>query len=146
MFRFESARKSLKTMSRIETFLVKGPDGKTNRRDCGVRAIDVSIYRFMKIQTNPRTQGSVLLVSLLTASVIGVALGSYLTLTSTQHQSVHRSTTWNEGIPVAEAGIDEALNHIRYHGIENLSANNWTWGLDGRYHKQRFVGTNGAYF
>ena len=100
----------------------------------------------MKIQTNPQTQGSVLLISLLTASVIGVALGSYLTLTSNQHQSVYRSMTWNEGIPVAEAGVEDALSQIYKHGVTNFSANNWTWGTDGRYHKQRFVGTGGAYY
>ena len=100
----------------------------------------------MKIQTRPQTQGSVLLVSLLTASVIGVALGSYLTLTANQHQSVYRSMTWNEGIPVAEAGVEEALTHIYYYGVTNFAANNWTWGTDGRYHKQRFVGATGAYY
>src|SRR3989441_3562676 len=100
----------------------------------------------MKIQTKSQNQGSVLLVSLLTAAIIGTALGSYLTLTSNQHQSVYRSMTWNEGIPVAEAGIEEALTQIYYHGITNLTANNWTWGLDGCYHKNRYVGANGAYY
>ena len=100
----------------------------------------------MQIETNPQTQGSVLLVSLLTASVIGIALGSYLTLTSNQHQSVYRSMTWNEGIPVAEAGVEDALTQIQYYGITNFSANNWTWGTDGRYHKQRLVGSDGAYY
>ena len=100
----------------------------------------------MKIQTKAQTEGSVLLVSLLTASVIGVALGSYLTLTSNQHQSVYRSNIWNEGIPVAEAGVEEALSQIYYHGITNFSANNWTWGLDRGYHKTRYVGDAGAYY
>src|ERR1044071_7630307 len=100
----------------------------------------------MKIQTSPQTQGSVLLVSLLTASVIGFALGSYLALTSSQNQSVFRSKTWNEGIPVAEPGIEEALNQIPYYRIANFAANSWSWGLDGCYHKQRFVGSEGAYY
>src|SRR5712671_5507960 len=100
----------------------------------------------MKLQIKSQTQGSVLLVSLLTASVIGVALGSYLTLTSTQNQAVFRSMTWNEAIPVAEAGVEEALTQIQYYGIANFSANNWTWGTDGRYHKTRSVGNAGAYY
>ena len=99
----------------------------------------------MKIQTKSQTDGSVLLVSLLTAGVIGIALGSYLTLTANQHQSVFRSMTWNEGIPVSEAGIEEALTQIHYYGITNFSAN-WTWGTDGCYHKKRFIGTDGAYY
>ena len=100
----------------------------------------------MKIQIKSKVQGSVLLVSLLTATVIGIALGSYLSLTANQHQSVFRSMTWNEGIPIAEAGIEEALTQVHYYGITNFSANHWTWGLDGCYHKNRSIGTNGAYY
>jgi len=84
----------------------------------------------MKIQTKSQTEGSVLLVSLLTAGVIGIALGSYLTLTANQHQSVFRSLTWNEAIPVSEAGIEEALTQIHYYGTTNFSAN-WTWDWMG---------------
>ena len=84
-------------------------------------------------------------MSLLTAAVIGTALGSYLTLISNQNQSVFRSMTWNEAIPVAEAGIEEALTQIHYYSTTNFSAN-WTWGLDGCYHKKRSVGTDGAYY
>src|SRR3989442_3925935 len=96
----------------------------------------------MKIQTKSQTEGSVLLVSLLTAAVIGIALGSYLSLTANQHQSVFRSMTWNEGIAVSEAGIEEALTQVHYYGIANFSTNKWTWGLDGCYHKKRSIGTN----
>ena len=100
----------------------------------------------MKIQTKSQTEGSVLLVSLLTAAVIGIALSSYLSLAANQHQSVFRSMTWNEGVAVSEAGIEEALTQIHYNGITNFSANHWTWGLDGCYHKQQSVGENGAYY
>jgi len=100
----------------------------------------------MKIQTKSQTEGSVLLVSLLTAGVIGIALSSYLALTANQHQSVFRSMTWNEGIPVAEAGVEEALTQLQYYGITNFSVNSWTWGTDGCYHKKRFIGTDGAYY
>jgi hypothetical protein len=100
----------------------------------------------MKIQTKSQPQGSVLLVSLLTAIVIGVALGSYLTLTSHQNQSVFRSKIWNEGIAVAEAGIEEALTQIHYYGTTNFAPNGWTWGTDGCYHKERTVGSDDAYY
>src|SRR5262245_17893338 len=101
----------------------------------------------MKIRTKRQTQGSALLVSLLTAAIIGVALGSYLTLTLNQNQSVHRAMNWNEGIPVAEAGVDDALTQIYHYGVTNFSANNnWTWGLDGCYHKKRYLGDAGAYY
>src|SRR3989441_477168 len=100
----------------------------------------------MKIRTQSQTQGSVLLVTLLTATIIGLALASYLTLTSNQNLAVSRSTSWNEGIPVAEAGIEEALTQIYECGITNLSANNWTWGTDGYYHKTRSIGNDGSYY
>ncbi len=100
----------------------------------------------MKIQTKAQTEGSALLVTLLTATIIGLALGSYLTLTSNHNQSVFRSMMWNEGIPVAEAGVEDALTQIYYHGITNFSVNNWTWGLDGCYHKTRSVGAAGDYY
>src|SRR5439155_5459 len=44
------------------------------------------------------------------------------------------------------AGIEEALTQIYYTGITNLSANNWTWGTDGFYHKTRSVGNDGSYY
>ena len=99
----------------------------------------------MKIQIKSQNEGSVLLVSLLTATVIGVALGSYLSLTANQHQSVFRSMTWNEGVPIAEAGIEEALTQLHYNGTATFSAS-WTLGVDGCYHKQRTIGTDGAYY
>src|SRR5438093_11020183 len=98
----------------------------------------------MKIRIKSQVQGSVLLVSLLTAAVIGIALGSYLSLTANQHQSVFRSMTWNEGIPVSEAGIEEALAQVHYYGITNFEVNKWTWGLAGCYHKKRSIRTNGS--
>src|SRR2546427_2306685 len=99
----------------------------------------------MNIRTKSQTQGSVLLVTLLTATIIGLALASYLTLTSSQQQSVFRSMTYNQGIAVAEAGVEEALTQVYYNGIATLSANNWTLGTDGCYHKTRSIGTDGAY-
>ena len=45
-----------------------------------------------------------------------------------------------------EAGIEEALTQIHYHGITNLTANGWTVGSDGRYHKTRSIGDDGTYY
>src|SRR5207249_9584570 len=112
-------------------FSAASADGMANRPDPERSGDRILINtKYMKIRTQSQAQGSVLLVSLLTATVIGIALSSYLTLTSNQNQSVFRSQTWNEGIPVAEAGIEEALTQINLYGIPNFLANNWTWGLD----------------
>jgi hypothetical protein len=100
----------------------------------------------MNIQTKSQTQGSVLLVALLTATVIGISLSSYLTLTSNQHLAVFRSSSWSECIPVAEAGIEEAMTQINSTAITKLWANNWTWGTDRYYHKTHSVGNDGSYY
>jgi hypothetical protein len=100
----------------------------------------------MEIRTRPQTQGNVLLATLLIAAIISLALGSYLTLTSNQNLATFRSMTFNRGIAVAEAGIEEALTQIHYTGIAPLSVTDWTLGTDGCYHKKRIIDTDGAYY
>src|SRR6266496_3063250 len=102
----------------------------------------------MTIRTNPtKCQGSVLLLTLLTAWVIGIALVSYLTLVANQNRPTYHSLSWNTCIPALEAGIDEALTQIHFVGIANLGANQWTYNAaDGQYHKIRTVDSDGSYF
>jgi len=66
-------------------------------------------------------------VTLLTALVIGFALASYLSLVSSQNVSTMRSLAWNAAVPILEAGVEEALTQLKYRGITNLSADNWTY-------------------
>jgi len=99
----------------------------------------------MKIRTNTKPQGSILMVTLLTAFIFCIALASYLSMVSNQNQSVMRSLSWNTAIPVVEAGIEEALTQIYYNGITNLSANGWTYGIDTYYHKTRDLGGGYSY-
>jgi hypothetical protein len=73
----------------------------------------------------PRNQGNVLIVTLLTCMLIGFGLASYLVLVSTQNHSVMRSLAWNATLPMLEAGFEEGLTQVHYHGITNLSANGW---------------------
>jgi hypothetical protein len=95
-------------------------------------------------KTDSGLEGNTLLVTLLTASIIGVALGSHLTLVSFQNRAVLQSQAWDACIPVLEAGIEEALTQIHYSGLSNLSANGWSLGLDGCFHKKRAIG-DGSY-
>ena len=89
------------------------------------------------VASGKKHQGSVLLVALLTAWVIGIALVSYLTLIANQNRSTYRSLSWNTCIPVLEAGIEEALTQIHYAGnTANFGANQWTYNATddlGRY-------------
>ena len=88
-------------------------------------------------------QGSVLLVTLLTAWVIGIALVSYLTLVANQNRSTYRSLTWNYCIPVMEAGVEEALTHVYHNDISRLGKDQWTFS-DGLYHKTKYLGDDGS--
>src|SRR6266581_7353007 len=96
--------------------------------------------------SHARIQGSVLLVTLLTAWVIGVSLVSYLTLVANQNRSTFHSLTWNTCVPVMEAGVEEALTQLHFNGITNLLSNQWTFGIDGLYHKKRYIGADGSYY
>ena len=93
-----------------------------------------------------REQGSVLLVTLLTAWIIGISLISYLTLVANQNRTTFHSQTWNTCVPVMEAGIEEALTQLHFNTITNLSSNRWFLGGDGLYHKKREVGSDGSYY
>jgi hypothetical protein len=94
----------------------------------------------MKIRTHTQPEGSALVVTLLTALVIGITLASYLTLVSNQNTAVMRSLAWNSTVPVLESGVEEALTQIHYNGITNLSANGWSYALGGVYRKERSLG------
>jgi Tfp pilus assembly protein PilX len=56
-----------------------------------------------------RARGTALVVALMILAVAGILLGSYLYLVQYQSSSVWRSQSWNTAMPVAEAGLDEAL-------------------------------------
>ena len=96
----------------------------------------------MKIKINSLPEASALLVTLLTAAVTAISLASYLAFVSNQSLSVARSFGWNCAIPVAEAGLEEALTQIHYNGNTNLAANGWIKDTDGFYHKTRCVTTD----
>jgi hypothetical protein len=80
----------------------------------------------MKIQINKaaRTNGNVLVVTLLIAVIIGVTLGSYLTLVDQRSRSVARSQIWNGTMSVTESGIEDGLALLnKFSGSPNVT--NW---------------------
>lgn len=78
----------------------------------------------MKLR-NSSERGGVLIVVLISSLIMGITLASYLQYTSTQTRSIMRSQAWNTAIPIAEAGIEEALAHI------NNSVVGTNWALNG---------------
>jgi hypothetical protein len=90
----------------------------------------------MKLRVS-KEQGGALLVVLITSVIMGISLASFLQYTGTQSRSIHFSQSWNAGIPVAEAGVEEALAHINDSTIgTNFAINGWV--RSGDY----FVRTN----
>jgi hypothetical protein len=99
----------------------------------------------MKIRTQfvERQRGGALIITLLTALIIGFALASYLLLVSNQNVSTMRSLAWNSAVPVLEAGAEEALTQLHYRGITNLSGDGWVYTespFGTGYQKSRSMG------
>jgi len=79
-----------------------------------------------------------LVLTLITTTVIGILLASYLSLIAAQNRSITRSQAWNACIPVLETGIEEALTQInRKYPVRRLGSDGWTLDPDGYYRKTR---------
>jgi hypothetical protein len=85
-------------------------------------------------QTN---RGSAFLVSMITVAVISMGLASYLTLVKSHTTATMRSLAWNSAIPVAEAGIEEALTHISLNGA--VPTDGWELVQDNYLMKTRYI-------
>lgn len=70
-------------------------------------------------------RGSILTLILVVIILIGITLGSYLKLVSNQNQAIVRSQLWNAAIPLAEAGIEEAMAHLNKN-LTNRNTDGWT--------------------
>jgi len=90
-------------------------------------------------------EGGVMLITLLTAMVLGVALSSYLSLVASQNRSVMRSLSWNSAVGAMEAGVEEALTQVNHNGVTNLTGNGWTLKGDGWYQKEVNLGGDFGY-
>jgi hypothetical protein len=100
----------------------------------------------MKIKLSPANQGAALVVSLLIAVVLLICLTSYLALVSDENQAVGRAQAWNAAMPMAEAGVEEALTQLQYAGNgTNLATNGWALESDGLYHKSRTLNSSSYY-
>jgi hypothetical protein len=101
--------------------------------------------KFHNIHARLKQSGSVMMVTLLLCVILGLLMGSYLSMVQTQNLSVARGQCWNSAIVVAEAGVEEAMAHINALGIttNNLALNNWKkTGPVGIYVKSNFLGSS----
>src|SRR5439155_1947535 len=117
------------------------------RQSCDPQEMTSIQTQMMRIKTNQtKNHGSVLLVTLCTAWVIGIALVSYLTLVANQNRTTYHSQSWTGCIPVLEAGIEEALTQLNYNngeGTNNATAHGWI-ATNNVFFKSQIVGTDGT--
>ena|ERR1041385_3030334 len=99
---------------------------------------------FSRQKANKAT-GGVLLVTLLICAILGVLIGSYLSLIQNQYLSAARAQAWNSALVIAEAGVEEAMAHLNS-GVttNNLAVNSWINVAAGTYQKTNFLGDNYA--
>jgi hypothetical protein len=98
----------------------------------------------MKIRHN-RQSASVLMVTMVLCAVIGIALALMLLWASQHNELMKRSLAWNKAIPVAEAGIEEALAQLKVAPppIQVASRNGWT-SKNGMAVKGRNIGNDAS--
>ena len=84
--------------------------------------------------------GNVLVSSLVVSGTLGFVLAGYLTLVGYQHKASMRSTAWNAALPLAEAGIEEAMSQINANGTNLVANNDWSLVDDKYFQKWRTIG------
>ncbi len=84
--------------------------------------------------------GGSLVVTLIVALVLGLALVAYMSLLSSNQQAAAREEAWNGAIPLAEAGVEEALAHLNKNYPTNLTHAGWTAALGGTFERDRQFG------
>ena len=73
--------------------------------------------------------GSVLVVTLVIATLLGITIGSYLIMVGAQNRSVARSQAWNTALTISEAGVEEALAQLNPGpAISTIDRNANGWG------------------
>src|SRR5437868_633804 len=79
----------------------------------------------MRLRARKQRGGALIMVLVIT-TLIGSVLVAYLSMLKSQNIYASRSLAWNTAMPMAEAGVEEALAHINYSGTTNLSSDGWT--------------------
>ena len=88
-----------------------------------------TIRFFMKLTRCTHKQanrGSALLIVMGVTLVLGIALAAVLSLTTHENRVLARTMTWNAALPVAEAGIEEAMSHLRQVDRGARDVNGWS--------------------
>src|SRR5580765_2003694 len=99
----------------------------------------------MRIQSRKRSEdGLGLVVVLVLCGLLGVLLASHMIWAKNHSFITRRSMAWNAALPMAEAGVEEALSQLKFHPT---SMDSDGWKFEGNtYRKTRVLTTNGSYF
>ena len=92
--------------------------------------------------SNVRQRGSALVTTLVLALLVAIAIGALLVIAQQQNTLTNRSMVWCSEIPMAEAGIEEAMTHINSRPT-NWAANGWSLS-SSNYVKRRYFTNAGA--
>jgi hypothetical protein len=82
------------------------------------------------LKHSPGERGTVLVTTLFIALLVGIVVGALLIVAKEQNILTTRSKVWTAEIPIAEAGIEEAMTHLNSHPP--------TWATNG----WNYTGTN----
>ncbi|MDB6032613.1 MAG: hypothetical protein JWM16_2951 [Verrucomicrobiales bacterium] len=96
----------------------------------------------MKFSKNPKKQnGQVLVTALVIIGLVGLGLGAFLNMMTSNANFNARSQTWNQCIPIAEAGVEEAfafLNQTTRTNIAPSAPDGWSWNTSSNaFYKNR---------
>ena len=97
----------------------------------------------MNIRFNRKLGGNILLVCLFTTAALGVVLVGSLQLGQTNEKLTARSQAWNLALPIAEAGVEEALTQLNYTKDTGTSLISNGWSKNGGGGKKGWA--NSAY-
>jgi hypothetical protein len=80
----------------------------------------------MKLHLFKRQNGAVLFMTLVIALLVGIVVSALLLVSQQQNYLTARSKTWSSEIPIAEAGIEEAMAHLNSRPTL-LGTNGWAF-------------------
>src|SRR5690349_1548113 len=98
----------------------------------------------MRTREYKNDRGSVLMTTLILALLVGVTSAGLYMLTQQQNVLLARSQVWNEELPLAEAGVEEAMAHLNSVPT-NFASSGWT-ASGSNVVKSRVLGSNGGYY
>ena len=95
-----------------------------------------------RLTSQHSSNGSVFLITVCAGALIGLLLVCCLSLVNSQNQSVVRSQMWNVAIPLAEAGIEEAMAHLNNQNESSYAVNGWKQDGNNYSRPPRTIGEN----